>query len=89
MARQNRVSVCDGIYHVTARIAHRAMLFRDAAVKDKVVEILLGAADFSGVELYAWCVMDNHLHLLVHVPRVPERYWLRPGEEPADGGLCQ
>ena len=83
MARQNRVSVCDGIYHVTARIAHRAMLFRDAAVKDKVVEILLGAADFSGVELYAWCVMDNHLHLLVHVPRVPERYWLKPGEEPA------
>ena len=26
MARKNRVSVPDGIYHVTARIANRAML---------------------------------------------------------------
>ena len=82
MARKNRVTVPDGIYHVTARIAHRAMLLMDERVKDRVCGWIRDVARFSGVEVYSYCVMDNHLHLLVHVPRVPERYWLAPGEEP-------
>ena len=83
MARKNRVTVPDGIYHVTARIAHGAMLFGDGAVKDRILEWIHDIALFSGVEVYAFCIMDNHLHLLVHVPRVPERYWTVPREEPA------
>ena len=27
--------------------------------------------------------MDNHLHLIVHVPPVPKEYWLDANEEPA------
>ena len=83
MARKNRVTVPDGIYHVTARVAHRAMLLMDERVKDRICGWIRDVARFSGVEVYSYCVMDNHLHLLVHVPRVPERYWLAPGEEPA------
>ena len=83
MARKNRVTVPDGIYHVTARVAHGAMLLRDERVKDRVRGWIRDIARFSGVEVYAYCVMDNHLHLLVHVPRVPERYWIAPGEEPS------
>ena len=83
MARKNRVTVPDGVYHVTARIAHGAMLLRDDRLKDLVFGWIRDIARFSGVEVYAFCIMDNHLHLLVHVPRVPERYWLDPGEEPA------
>ena len=83
MARKNRVTVPDGIYHVTARVAHRAMLLMDERMKDRVCGWIRDVARFSGVEVYAYCVMDNHLHLLVHVPRVPERYWLAHGEEPA------
>ena len=83
MARKNRVTVPDGIYHVTARVAHRAMLLMDGRVKDRICGWIRDVARFSGVEVYSYCVMDNHLHLLVHVPRVPERYWLAPGEEPA------
>ena len=82
MARKNRVTVPDGIYHVTARVAHRAMLLMDERVKDRICGWIRDVARFSGVEVYSYCVMDNHLHLLVHVPRVPERYWLAPGEEP-------
>lgn len=26
--------------------------------------------------------MDNHFHLLVHVPRVPREYWTDPSDEP-------
>ena len=82
MARKNRVSVYDGVYHVTARVANRAMLFAEEEVKEKIAEWIAPVADFSGVEVWSYCVMDNHLHLLVHVPPVPGRYWLDPNDEP-------
>ena len=83
MARKNRVSVYDGIYHVTTRIANRAMLLKPEAVKDRIREWIYSVAAFSGIEVWAWCIMDNHLHLLLHVPPVPKRYWLDPQVEPA------
>ena len=83
MARKNRVTIPDGIYHITSRVCNRALLFKSSAVKEKIRDWIFDIAYFSGVEIYAWCIMDNHLHLLVHVPRVPERLWLNPQEEPA------
>ena len=83
MARKNRVSVYDGIYHVTSRIANRAMLLAEDEVKDRIMEWTASVAAFSGVEVWAFCIMDNHLHLFVHVPPVPERLWLDPDDEPA------
>lgn len=82
MARKNRVVVPDGTYHVTSRIAGRARLLADPETKDTIVEWLHAIAMFSGVELLAWCIMDNHFHLLVHVPEVPAEYRLDPSEEP-------
>ena len=82
MARKNRMSVYDGIYHVTSRIAHRAMLLKDDSVKDEVLCRIVSVAQFSGVELWAFCIMDNHLHLFVRVPPVPKEYWLDPHDEP-------
>ena len=83
MARKNRISVYDGVYHVTTRIANRAMLLKPEAVKDRIKEWISSVAAFSGVEVWSWCIMDNHLHLFLHVPPVPERYWLDPKVEPA------
>ena len=82
MARKNRVSIPDAVYHVTTRIAHREMLLAGEAVKDRIMEIIYSTAIFSGVEVYAWCIMDNHLHILVHVPRVPGELWTEEGHEP-------
>jgi len=83
MARKNRVSVCDGVYHVTTRIANRAMLLEPDEVKERLMSLIVSVADFSGVEVWGFAIMDNHLHLIVHVPRVPEKYWLDPKDEPA------
>ena len=74
MARKNRVSLPDSTYHLTARVVNKAYLFADSAIKDWIVDRIYGVADFCGVDVLAWCVMDNHLHLLVHVPEVPTRY---------------
>ena len=82
MARKNRMSIPDAFYHVTTRIAHREMLLAGEAVKDRIMEIIYNTAIFSGVEVYAWCIMDNHLHILVHVPRVPGELWTEEGREP-------
>ena len=82
MARKNRVSVPDGIYHVTTRITNRAMLLEKEEVKDTIMEWIVSVADFSGVEVWAFCIMDNHIHLFVHVPPVPERLWLDPSVAP-------
>ncbi len=82
MARKNRVVLRDAVYHVTSRVAHGAFLFSDPAFKDRIAGWIHGVAEFSGVEVYAWCVMDNHFHLVVHVPGVPEKYWTDPGREP-------
>jgi len=82
MARTNRISTPDAVYHVTTRIAHRAMLLRDDGVKDKIFHMIYGTALFSGVEVYSCCVMENHLHILVHVPRVPKRLWTDKSAEP-------
>ena len=46
-------------------------------------------AAFSGVEVRAWCIMENHFHLLVQVPEVPRRYWLDPDESPDTASFTQ
>ena len=77
----------DGLYHITARVAHRERLLRDPAFKEQIVDWIYGIADFSGVDVCAWNIMDNHLHIFVHVPPVPEKYWLDPPETNPDGTL--
>ena len=71
MARLNRVKA-DGeaFYHVVSRIANKAFLIRDAARKRRLLDMLRRAAEFSGVDVVTYAVMDNHVHLCV---RVPER----------------
>ena len=83
MARKNRVSVYDGVYHVTTRIANRAMLLGPSEVKERLMKWIVSIANFSGVEVWGFTVMDNHLHLIVHVPPVPKEYWLDANDEPA------
>ena len=69
-------------YHLISRACNRQFLFRKGRTKDKLVELVGKAAAFSGVRIEACVVMDNHMHILLHVPRVPERFWTESGVEP-------
>lgn len=50
-----------------SRIAHRVYFMTDD-VKDEFMEMIRRAADFTGIQLVAWCIMTNHFHLLVYLP---------------------
>ena len=82
MARKNRVVVEDGTYHLVSRIAHREFLLADPGLKDLVVDWMYGIADFCGVEVLAWNLLDNHLHIEAYVPGVPAEYWDDPDVPP-------
>jgi REP element-mobilizing transposase RayT len=55
------------VYHVTSRTACGQFLFDDEA-KEQFLQLLKKQAGFCGLEVMAYCVMDNHFHLLVAVP---------------------
>ena len=58
----------EAFYHVISRIANSAFLLKNRRIKEKILEILTKASDFSGVDTITYVIMDNHLHLLIRVP---------------------
>ena len=66
--RQLRAKVEGAYYHATSRCAFQTFAF-EAASKEMFVKIMRRAEEFSGVKVANYCVMDNHFHILVKVPR--------------------
>lgn len=64
--RYERASESD-YYHITARGAGRRVIFDDDADRAKYATALLSLVEQSSGSLVAWCLMDNHVHLLFHL----------------------
>ena len=76
MARTRRVkSMAEGKahYHLISRACNRQFLFSKARTKDKLVELVRKAAEFSGIDLEAAAIMDNHIHILCTVVRTGDK----------------
>ena len=58
----------EAFYHVVSRIANKAFLLNNDEKKEVFVNMLHRAADFSGVDVITYVVMDNHFHLCVRIP---------------------
>lgn len=54
------------IYHVMVRGTGRQLLFEDDVDREVFLLIIGELAEPMQLELYAWCLMGNHVHLLVH-----------------------
>ena len=65
--RKPRKNTHNRVYHLISRIAHRAF-YLSADERDRFIDVMKRSAAFSGVRLLAWCVMTNHVHILVYVP---------------------
>jgi len=73
MARPNRIKLSgEGYYHVIDRIAHKEFLLRDEHIKKHLLDLLYRTAEFSGIDVCTYVIMDNHMHLCVHVPEAAE-----------------
>ena len=82
MARTGRIKDDRGAhYHVMSRTNNRCFLFEKGRMKGEIVSLLRRSAEFSGVKLEAWCVLDNHFHAVCEVLKpeapVPEEEVLR------------
>lgn len=65
MPRDARV-VCAGVpYHVTQRGNYRQDIFEEDADREKYMEYFMLYKEQFNVKLYAWCLMDNHVHFIV------------------------
>jgi len=54
-----------GIYHVLFTGINRQTIFKDEADHEKFLLTLNALKDKGGFQLYAYCLMGNHLHLLL------------------------
>ncbi|MBB5037580.1 transposase [Prosthecobacter dejongeii] len=67
-------------YHVMSRTCGGEVFFDDVE-KEALKRLMWRLADFSGVKLVTYCIMGNHFHVLVEVPR--REVWLQRFAGPA------
>ena len=65
MARQARQKSEAGIYHIILRGSNRQILFEDEEDFSKFKSLLSFYKKRCGFALYGYCLMDNHIHLLM------------------------
>ncbi|WP_373665478.1 hypothetical protein SPSIL_021410 [Sporomusa silvacetica DSM 10669] len=65
MPRQAREKSESGIYHLMLRGINKQNIFEDEEDKKRFLETLEYYRRKSGYLLYGYCLMDNHIHLLI------------------------
>lgn len=65
MPRAARRKSESNIYHVILRSINKQQLFEDDEDRDKLFTVLRECKELSGFELYAYCLMSNHIHFLL------------------------
>lgn len=67
MPRTARKKSRSGIYHIIMRGINRQTIFEDEEDCVQFVEALKRYKEKSGYEVYAYCLMGNHVHLLMKI----------------------
>jgi len=67
MPRKARGKSESGIYHIMMRGINRQCIFEDEEDHEKFIETIKRYKEKSGYEIYAYCLMSNHVHLLLKV----------------------
>jgi len=68
MARPLRLEFPGAVYHITARGNARQPIVADDADRQRYVNALAREVSQQNWHCYAWCLMDNHYHLLIETP---------------------
>jgi len=65
MPRIGRIKSETAVYHIMMRGNNRHKIFCSAEEKNKMTEIIYEKVEIDKVILYAYCIMDNHLHMII------------------------
>ena len=68
MARPLRVQFAGAWYHVMNRGAGRRTVYSDDVLRDTFLDLLNDVHERYDVEIHAWCLMNNHYHLVCRTP---------------------
>ncbi|MEW6585020.1 MAG: transposase [Nitrospirota bacterium] len=68
MARPLRVEYEGAFYHILSRGNRAEFIFAEDKDKEYFLRILQRVVEKYGIELYAYCIMGNHYHLLMGTP---------------------
>src|SRR5712691_10295212 len=68
MARPLRLEFPGALYHVTSRGNARQKIFLDAQDRHLFLDVFGEEVAQQGWRCYAYCLMDNHYHLLIETP---------------------
>ena len=71
MPRQARRKSKSGIYHIMLRGINQQQIFEDSEDFNKFLQVLKDCKAISEFQIYAYCLMGNHIHLLVREIKEP------------------
>lgn len=69
MGRRHRIRFCGAIYHVMARGNRKQPIFLDGRERRRFLKIVAVALEKCGAECFAYSLMGNHFHKVLHTPR--------------------
>lgn len=68
MARPLRIEYPNAFYHVTVRGNEGKKIFNSSKDKEKLINYIHDAHQRFKIVIHAYCLMDNHYHLLIETP---------------------
>jgi len=68
MARPLRLRYAGALYHVTARGDRQWVIYEDDANRQGFLSLLGDVCKTYNWVCHAYCLMDNHYHLLIEIP---------------------
>jgi REP element-mobilizing transposase RayT len=72
MARTARINKASANYHIISRTNGKQFFFTNGKLKSAIVGILHRVAEFSGVKIHAYCLMDDHFHIVCNIVKNKE-----------------
>ncbi len=68
MARPLRIEYHGAVYHITSRGNARGKIYKDDKDREAFLEILGSVIKRYNYLCHAYCLMDNHYHLIIETP---------------------
>ena len=65
MSRKKRMSSKSGFYHVVIRGVNKTIIFKNEKDRNRFYETMIDKSFEEEIEIYAYCYMNNHVHLLL------------------------